>query len=279
MVLPEEMEDAAFDGDVDAVRAFLAQHPERVDDVGDDGNTMFQLAAMHRMDQPEGWSFEVMQLLVTAGANVDRRINPEHEGPTELHQACILSSPEVLEALIRLGADVALVTRGPAGDFPASQPISILFGGPDWRGFAERRGRTEGEQLRCMYWCMLCLLRGGHPLDFLHEGSLTSLEAVIEPLARGYEGDAPYLNDALELARAVRAAQSTSTSTRLTLWQKYCLAAPKDLLRLRSLVARGRARKKVRTRSKTPREIELLFARSFPNELFWRVMAFWNPRR
>ena len=78
---------------------------------------------------------------------------------------------------------------------------------------------------------------------------------------------------------SIDSAQSTSTSTRLTLWQKYCLAAPKDLLRLRSLVARGRARKKVRTRSKTPREIELLFARSFPNELFWRVMAFWNPRR
>ncbi len=36
MVLPEEIEDAAFDGDVDAVRAFLAQHPERVDDVIDD---------------------------------------------------------------------------------------------------------------------------------------------------------------------------------------------------------------------------------------------------
>ena len=28
----------------------------------------------------------------------------------------------------------------------------------------------------------------------------------------------------------------------------------------------------------TPREISLLFAPSFPNELFWRVMAFWNPR-
>ena len=86
------------------------------------------------------------------------------------------------------------------------------------------------------------------------------------------------LGDVLDLAKAMRAAQLTSTSTRLTPWQKYCLAAPKDLLRLRSLVARGRAREKVRTRTKTPREIELLFAPSFPNELFWKVMAFWNPR-
>ena len=126
--------------------------------------------------------------------------------------------------------------------------------------------------------CMLYLLRGGHALEMLWMGGRRSLKAAIAPLAPAYKGDAPYLNDALELARAVRAAQSTSTSTRLTLWQKYCLAAPKDLLRLRSLVARGRAREKVRTRSKTPREIALLFAPSFPNELFWGVMAYWNPR-
>ena len=125
-----------------------------------------------------------------------------------------------------------------------------------------------------MYECMLCLLRGGHPLDFLHEGSLTSLEALIEPVATGYTGDAPYLNDALELARAVRAALSTSTSTRLTPWQKYCLVPPKELLRLRSQIARGKA---VATRS-TPPHLARLFARSLPNEIAWRVITFWNPR-
>ena len=47
-------------------------------------------------------------------------------------------------------------------------------------------------------------------------------------------------------------------------------AAPlKELLRLRSLVARGRAReRKARTRRTTPREVVLLFAPTFPNELF-----------
>ena len=117
-------------------------------------------------------------------------------------------------------------------------------------------------------------LRGGHPLDFIHKGSLTSLEAVIEPVAMGYTGDAPYLNDALELAKAVRAAQSTSTSTRLTPWQKYCLVPPKELLRLRSQIARGKA---VATRS-TPPHLARLFARSLPNEIAWRVLAFWSPR-
>ena len=40
----------------------------------------------------------------------------------------------------------------------------------------------------------------------------------------------------------------------------------------------GRARERVRTRTKTPREIALLFAPAFPNELFWKVMTYWNPR-
>ena len=115
------------------------------------------------------------------------------------------------------------------------------------------------------------------PLDFLHNGSLTSLEAVIEPKARDYlngEGEAPHLNDALHLARAVRASLATSTSTRLTDWQKYCLVPSKELLRLRSQIARGKV---VATRS-TPQHLARLFARSLPNEIAWRVLAFWNPR-
>ena len=125
-------------------------------------------------------------------------------------------------------------------------------------------------------------LRAGHPLEMLHMGMESiSVEDVLDPIAFGatsYTGDASYPFDAIDLARAVRAAQLTSTSTRLTPWQKYCLLPPKELLRLRSLVARGRARERRRLRSKTPREISLLFAPSFPNELFWKVMAFWSPR-
>ena len=61
-------------------------------------------------------------------------------------------------------------------------------------------------------------------------------------------------------------------------WKSYVRAPPKELLRLRSLIARGRAREKVRTRSRTPPEIAFLFAPTFPNELFWKVATYWNPR-
>ena len=61
-------------------------------------------------------------------------------------------------------------------------------------------------------------------------------------------------------------------------WKAYARVPSKELLRLRSLVARGRAREKRRLRAKTPREIALLFAPTFPNELCWRVLEYWNPR-
>ena len=109
----------------------------------------------------------------------------------------------------------------------------------------------------------------------LHMGAeSTSLEDVLDPIAWDYDGDASYPLDAIHLAKVVRAAQLTSTSTRLTPWQKYCLVPPKELLRLRSQIARGKA---VATRS-TPPHLARLFARSLPNEIAWRVLAFWNPR-
>ena len=60
--------------------------------------------------------------------------------------------------------------------------------------------------------------------------------------------------------------------------RQYVLATPKELLRLRSQVARGKARVKVRARAKTPRPIEWLFSPNLPNELCWRVLEYWNPR-
>ena len=130
MVLPDEVARAADRGDVDAVRAFLAQHPERVDDVNDEDRTILQVASLPIGGERERRSLELVQLL------------------------------------------------------------------------------------------------------------------------------------------------ATSTSTRLTDWQKYCLVPPKELLRLRSLLARKRAK----TKLTTPHHLARLFARSLPNEIAWRVLAFWNPR-
>ena len=111
-------------------------------------------------------------------------------------------------------------------------------------------------------------LRAGAALDAIR-GDNKSIEDLLREEGHRYRESSHYC--ALEaLISDVRAAGST--------WKGYVRALPKELLRLRSLVARGRAREKARTRRKTPREIALLFAPTFPNELFWGIMAYWNPR-
>jgi hypothetical protein len=115
------------------------------------------------------------------------------------------------------------------------------------------------------------LLRAGASLD-----EINSDNARAEDMLRDDEAN----NDGRPLSPAFYACKTLISDYRAAgqTWKGYVRALPKELLRLRSLVARGRAREKVRTRSKTPREIALLFAPAFPNELFWKVMTYWNPR-
>ena len=77
-----------------------------------------------------------------------------------------------------------------------------------------------------------------------------------------------------DLLAAVRAAGGT--------WRKWTLVPPKKLLRLRSLIARGRARAPRHITSSHRREVctalAWLMSPNLPNEIAWRVLAFWNPR-
>ena len=279
MVLTESMKMAAFTGNAAEVTAFLEKNPEGVDDVDEQGRTMMETAMISSVREPER-ALAMMRLLISRGAEVDRRSGPGTPS-TALHEASLRCWPEAVETLIQAGADVNAVCGGHRGDRPPSLALGLVFSAHWLRedsNLAEQSGRTLEQVLHNMYQIMPLLLRAGHPLDYPLMGTMGGLERRIEWMIPRYTGDAPYLNDALELARAVRAAQSTSTSTRLTPWQKYCLAPPKELLRLRSLVARGRAKERKRLRAKTPRESSLLFAPAFPNELFWKVIAFWNPR-
>ena len=286
MVLPPEITHAAIHADIGTLQTFLDQHPERVDAVdGSDGpqgnRTMTELTLICLSQNPPARALQVLRLLLSRGADANRRLDPEEEGPTLLQESCLCVWSEGVEALLQAGAEINL-TCSPGGA-PPSHTMAILLCDAWLQN--DPRGRTAVEVVHDMRKCVELLLRNGAPLDFLAYNVMRSLESRIKLMFFNGE-DAASVNDALDnvldLAKAVRAAQSTSTSARLTPWQKYCLAPPKELLRLRSLVARGRARERKRLRSifesETPREISLLFARSFPNELFLKVMAFWNPR-
>ena len=280
MVLPPEITHAAIHGDIGTLQTFLDQHPGRVDDVdGSDGpqgnKTMTELTLICLSQNPPARALQVLRLLLSRGADVNRRLGPEDS--TLLQESCLSVWSEGVAALLQAGAEINL-TCSPGGA-PPSHTMAILLCDAWLQN--DPRGRTPVEVVHEMHTCMELLLRNGAPLDFLAYNVMRSLESRIKLMFFNGE-DAASVNDALDnvldLAKAVRAAQSTSTSARLTPWQKYCLTPPKELLRLRSLVARGRARERKRLRAKTPREIALLFAPAFPNELFWKVIAFWNPR-
>jgi hypothetical protein len=282
MGLPPEITEAAIECDIETLQTFLDQHPECVNDVdesdGPFGNrTMIDLTVCGLSQRPPARVLQALRLLLSRGADVNGRLGPED--PTGLHKSCLYAWREGVEALLQAGAEVNLTCRhGPPGANP-SHTLALLL--CDAWLEADPSGRMPVEVVRDMHMCVELLLRNGAPLDFLIMGEMRSLESRIQLMVFNGENAASVndaLDDVLDLAKAVRAAQSTSTSARLTPWQKYCLAPPKDLLRLRSLVARGRAKERKRLRAKTPRESSLLFAPAFPNELFWKVIAFWNPR-
>ena len=116
------------------------------------------------------------------------------------------------------------------------------------------------------------MLRAGASLDACYDDDSAEdfVEALL-PVPRSQNGVAsdPNFLALKTLFANVRRAGSYKLWTRENV---------KALLCLRSLIARGRAREKRRLRAKTPREIVLLFAPTFPNELFWKVITYWNPR-
>ena len=75
------------------------------------------------------------------------------------------------------------------------------------------------------------------------------------------------VKETLRLVTAVRAAGS---------WKSYVRTPHKDLLRLRSLLARGRARRRPLWDQPTPHALVRLFDPSLPNGVFWHALSYWR---
>jgi len=280
MVLPGVVGLYARQSNVAGVRRYLDgvstqwQHYEGPGDIHDVDNNGDGLMIHAGGGDNEARIVRLMRFLLSRGADVDQCASPGTA--TALHRACLSHQSTVVELLVSHGANLNNAVMAPPA-FLAAGALDLYHGDDD---------KPSAEVLWQRYKCVLRLLRAGARLDgsvvdLNASGNVwveneTSLEQVFERLIG--EHDDPdglrYLELSHELVRAVRAAGGT--------WRQYVRqyvrATPKELLRLRSLVARGKARAKVRARAKTPREIEMLFAPSFPNELCWRVLEYWNPR-
>ena len=219
------------------------------------------------------WDVDVARLLLSRG--VDANYCERDDGWTLLHDAVSFSHNEytrkLYAALIGAGADVN-ARAGENYDF--STPLGALLHDPGrhhvWVADGRMMNTIDPDIVHHYLETATMLLRAGASLDACCDDE--SAEDMLEfgewcDLAEVHEPNYVALKT---LFAGVRRAGS---------WKLWTLEDVKALLRLRSLVARGRAReRKVRTRRKTPREIALLFAPAFPNELFWNVMTYWNPR-
>jgi len=269
-------------GNVAGVRRYLdgdppELHPNGPGDIHDVDAHGWGLLRLAASCGNETRGVRLMRFLLSRGVDVDQCIRPG--SCTALHSVCLNHQSTAVELLISHGANMNNNVMAP--------PVFMAAGALDLFQ------RPSAEALWQRYKCVLHLLRAGARLDgtVIDFGAVEprneqmSLEQVFEK-AMGerddlhggtwrHDGDElRYLELSHELVRAVRAAGGT--------WRQYVRqyvrVPPKELLRLRSQVARGKARVKVRARAKTPRSIEWLFSPNLPNELCWRVLEYWNPR-
>jgi ankyrin repeat protein len=100
---------AAKNGDVQKISEILSQHPELIHARDSDDSTPLHCAA---------WKghVEVVQLLLTAGADVNLHNKNGHWGTTPLHAAAHGNQAAIAEILIHNGADLNAVDE--AGKTP-----------------------------------------------------------------------------------------------------------------------------------------------------------------
>ena len=247
MVFSEEIRLAAESGNITAVREWLESggDPNETDN---SSSTLLMWVARGRHITDA--KIDVARLVLSHGADVNCATVDRYNSA---HICAIYPEESTRGPLIQLFLDAGLNVNAKTDD--AETPLGIALDCSMWH--------REDYSRACLDM-VTRLLRAGSALDAIHG------DKSAEDVLRQEQSDAPYLHVCKALISDYRAAGQT--------WKGYVRALPKELLCLRSLVARGRAREKVRTRTKTPREIALLFAPAFPNELFWKVMTYWNPR-
>ena len=281
MVLPENIVDAAESGDVTTVRAWLDADPAHdVNDTDREGSGLLTVAGSC-VDVTRGAA--LIAFLLARGADVNQRRGVTRL--TTLHLVCLGASPGAVDALLLHGADVNALLADV--EKPPHSPLSVAAGSLDYRITEnELAADTDMDRLRykaesthrtviafCQdtHACIVLLLRAGASLDGPAAGG-NRPEVILERRI----GDIPppehpdfllkmELKSSRDLLAAVRAAGS---------YRKWCLAPPKEVLALRSLIARDRARVK----ATTPRRLAWLMSPNLPNEIAWRVLAYWNPR-
>ena len=180
----------------------------------------------------------------------DARIAKMWSGSTALHFACQTtgSAPDFVSLLVSAGAEVN------AGDHDGHRPLARML----W-AFPARP---------CHVKILEILLRAGATLDSVRNND--SFDALLQ--THGYGSRNEHFVAMSDMVASVRRHGS---------WKAHCIAPHRRVLRLRSLVARGRA-KPARTRHRTSgmparsRQALEFIVRQGDNGIVWNILSYWR---
>ena len=182
---------------------------------------------------------EFARYLISRGARVD--VQSTDKQYTALHFASKYAGKEMVSVLIAAGAPVNAQTSHSVCKTPL---------------FMIRRVSESTIDV------VTAMLRAGASLDSLDQ----SFEERLNEIDQGTEhGDA-----IRTLVASVRAAGS---------WKAHCKLAHKEVLRLRSLVARGRAklpRARRRSQASASRQALYFIVRQGDNGIVWNILSYWR---
>ena len=263
--LPHTVADAAERGDLQAVKAWLARPFSRIDAVDNHEWTLLHHTCLTDPPVITADHEALAEYLLSRGASVN------HGDASVLHCAvarhCRSHPTDMVGLLLRAGADVD------ARDFHDESPLAWAISNFRHVG----ANLTERELMRALE-CTVQLLRYGASLadGFYHperwEGSC-SLDDFLEFQTTRSPGltstkqwiECRAILDGVRAAGSWRAFRDDKTNP----WRAYERVPRKAVLRLRSLVARKRAKT-------TNPLFNTLFA--CPNEIVWHVLGFWRAR-
>ena len=242
--LPEQIGYAASVKDYERVKVWLAggsaSSPRSVNDRDDTGWTLLMSTATTDDVEFEE-HVEFARYLISRGARLDTQSTVRRY--TALHFACKHTGgadAAMVSALVAAGAAINLQTR------EGATPLFMIE-----------------EPSESMLDVVTTLLRAGASLDYKdRQGSIQSFEEHLNSIGALHFEQRESVRAVRKLVASVRAAGS---------WKAHCRLAHKQILRLRSLVARGRTKERLAT----TRAIRFI-VRQGDNGIVWNILSYWR---